>query len=65
MTPQKILDIITKQGSVSIKELCESLNLSRVAIHKHLARLIQQHQIEKRGSAPLVRYVIASTPIIS
>ncbi|MEA3355112.1 MAG: hypothetical protein U9Q63_01340 [Patescibacteria group bacterium] len=55
-TRQIFLKIIDKKGQVRPKDLVENLQISSVAVHKHLKKLLKQNKITKIGKPPLVFY---------
>ncbi len=52
----KIYKLIGKCGEVRVSQISEELNVSRQYIHRILALLLQEGQIEKLGSPPLTYY---------
>src|SRR5258706_16148184 len=58
-TRTNIVKYITEKGQARVHELAQILNLSTVAIHKQLHRLLEESVLEKRGKPPLVYYVLA------
>ena len=59
-TKETIIEIIKSDKSVSPNTLVELLNISNVAVHKHLRELVANKTLKKIGTAPHVFYTIAS-----
>ncbi|HUC78703.1 MAG TPA: hypothetical protein VMQ58_00470 [Candidatus Saccharimonadales bacterium] len=59
-TSDKILEMITKQGSVTAKQLYETLPINQSAVFKQLSNLIDQNKIIKTGKVPKVYYSLSS-----
>lgn len=57
-TGSKIVEIIFKNGRARAHDLVRELNLSNVAVHKQLKKLVIDKELSKIGSPPLVYYVI-------
>jgi len=55
-TDFKILELVKKQGQIRVHDLILELNLSPVAIHKQLKKLLLAGKIRKIGHPPLVFY---------
>ncbi len=60
-TEEWILDHITHHGHQRAYDLEQKIHISKVAIHKHLRKLVSQGKIKKVGSAPLVEYTLPET----
>ncbi|MFH1657185.1 MAG: hypothetical protein ABH919_01845 [bacterium] len=56
-TNQKILDYIISKEQVSVKEIIDYVGISRQAVFKQLAKLLEQKKIGKLGMPPKVFYV--------
>src|SRR5258708_410502 len=61
-TRSEILKIIEKNGEIRPFDLRKSLQISAVAIHRHLRNLMQKGLIETRGSNPFTRYALTGMP---
>ena len=59
-TRQYILEYIKKRGRVRAHNLKQELQLSGVAIHKQLKKLLQEDKIIKKGTPPYVFYSLLS-----
>ncbi|MBU0576066.1 winged helix-turn-helix domain-containing protein [Patescibacteria group bacterium] len=55
-TDQKIIEIIQQDGQVRPNDLVKKLNISQVAVHKQLNKLLNQRKIVRQGNPPLVFY---------
>lgn len=56
----QILKFIQEKGQARAEDLNQTLNVSRVTIHKQLRKLIEEGLISKSGKAPRVFYQIKS-----
>ncbi len=59
-TSDKIIEIISKQGSVTAKQLYRTLPINQSAVFKQLSRLIKDHKVIKTGKVPKVYYMLPS-----
>lgn len=59
-TKEIIIQAIKLGKSVSPNALVELLNISNVAVHKHLKELVERNVIKKSGSAPRVFYSVVN-----
>lgn len=57
-TSQNIVKYLILQKQASAKELVDYLGISRQALFKHLAKLLEEGKINKRGRPPVVFYFI-------
>lgn len=57
-TGKKIVEFIRQKREVRADELIREFNLSRVAIHRQLKKLVEQRMLRKTGRPPLVFYLI-------
>ena len=64
-TKLHILKIIRKKRSVRPSELAQTLKISPQIIHRHLKTLLADRIIEKKGTPPYTRYMIAGMPDFS
>lgn len=55
-TESKILELLTEQGSFSVRELSENLSLSRQMIHLALRNLLEADKIQRIGRPPKTVY---------
>lgn len=60
-TPEQIIDQIQYHGSLRAYDLHKFLGISRVAVHKHLRKLLANGELKKIGKPPLVEYVLSDT----
>lgn len=58
-TRDEILDYIHTHGQARPDELVRFLGISRVAVHKQLARLLRDNKLIKRGRSPRVFYTFS------
>ena len=56
-TKKRILELAGQAGGVRPHTLTTELNISNVAVHKHLRALLKDKLIERKGSPPHVIYV--------
>lgn len=56
ITPQKVLVYITKTPWATVQKLSQALNVSTRTIQRHLALLLAQWVIIKKGRTPYVQY---------
>ncbi|QQR79865.1 MAG: winged helix-turn-helix transcriptional regulator [Deltaproteobacteria bacterium] len=56
----KIIDFIKKNGKARPAELIHLLNISPVAVQKHLRELSEKGLLKKAGKPPLVYYLLAA-----
>ncbi len=59
-TSEKILQYITEKKQVTVHELVDYLEISRMAVSKQLSNLISEGKINKTGKPPKVFYFIAA-----
>jgi predicted ArsR family transcriptional regulator len=57
-TGENIVKYIKSHQKTKPSDLAKKFNISRVAIHKQLVKLISQNKIEKVGETPHVHYTI-------
>lgn len=57
-TSQNIIKYLALKKQVSAKELIDYLKISRQALYKHLAKLLEEGKIKKSGKPPVVFYFI-------
>lgn len=58
-TNYTIVKIVSKQGRVRAHDLVKKLNLSNVAVHKQLKKLVEDGKLIKIGKPPLVYYAVS------
>ncbi len=61
-TRRKIIEYIKKNGSARPYDLAHVLGISAQALHAHLRKLLHDQIIVKKGSPPLVFYVLVDQP---
>jgi len=64
-TAQKIVDYIKKNRTARVHDLVSELNITNVAIHRQLKKLIESDIVSKAGTPPLVFYKISNKRVIS
>lgn len=62
-TKDKIIEYIAIHGQARVKELSESLNIYKTAIHRHLNQLVDSGQIVRVGKPPLVFYRLSTNTL--
>jgi DNA-binding Lrp family transcriptional regulator len=60
MSKKKILQLLTENGDMSVKEMVDRLGLSKQSIHLSINQLLEKDEIVKFGRAPKTIYRIAS-----
>lgn len=60
-----ILDLIKKQSQIRVHDLILELNLSPVAVHKQLKKLLEAGKIRKIGRPPLVFYRLNEAVLVN
>lgn len=64
-TKERIIEYITNNGQARVHDLVRFLNISSVAVHKHLRRLVADDTIQRAGKPPIVFYTLVPKPSIS
>ncbi len=59
-TRQNIIDFVTRQNQVTAKLIIEHVGLTPAAVFRHLAKLVSDGILMKRGTPPKVFYSVAS-----
>lgn len=59
ISKQQVINFIEKNGKVRPVELIQFLNISQVAVQKHLKELCQKGLLQRVGKPPLVFYILA------
>jgi biotin operon repressor len=60
-----ILDLLNKQGDLSVKEMVDALHVSKQAIHNALRKLQEKGEVIKFGKAPRTIYRRSSQDLVS
>ncbi len=58
-TSELILTILAERGQARVHDLAQAIGIGKVALHRQIKTLLSKGLIEKRGSAPLVFYVLS------
>ncbi len=61
-TADQIVNVIASQGKARPSELAKALQISPQALHRHLRRLVDDHVLQVRGSAPKTFYMLGGVP---
>lgn len=62
-TKTNIFEFIKAGGRVKADKLWHKFDISRVMVHKHLLKLLNEGLIVKSGKSPIVFYSIAQPPV--
>ncbi len=57
-TPEQIIDYISYHGQARAYDLQKTLQISKVAVHKQLRKLLFERKLKKIGKPPLVLYLL-------
>ena len=58
-TKERIIEYIAQHGQVRVNNLQKTLNISHVAIHRHLKKMLSEGIVVRIGTPPLVFYKLA------
>lgn len=61
-TSEKILELVREKGQMPARDIIDFLGISKQAVFRHLAKLLEQRRIYKIGRVPKVFYVISEKP---
>lgn len=57
-TRERIIEYITNNGQARVHDLVRFLNVSSVAVHKHLRQLVADGLLQRTGKPPIVFYIL-------